>query len=62
MDNKKEILGQFFTKTEIVSKLLDLLFSYKKYSKDISILEPSFGTGNFINELSNKLTLFLNRS
>jgi len=54
MENKKEILGQYFTKTEIVSKLLDLLFSYKKYSKDISILEPSFGTGNFISELSDK--------
>src|SRR3990167_702747 len=51
MENKKEILGQYFTKTEIVEKLLDLLFSYKKYSKKISILEPSFGTGNFIKEL-----------
>lgn len=54
MENKKEILGQYFTKIEIVSKLLDLLFLYKKYSKNISILEPSFGTGNFISELSNK--------
>src|SRR3989344_5141794 len=54
MENKKEILGQYFTKTEIVEKLLDLLFSYKKYSKKISILEPSFGTGNFIKELKKK--------
>lgn len=54
MDNKREILGQYFTKSEIVAKLLDLLFSYKEYSKLISILEPSFGTGNFINELKNK--------
>lgn len=54
MDNKKEILGQYFTKTEIVDTLLDLLFTYKKYSKNISILEPSFGTGNFINQLSKK--------
>jgi len=54
MENKKEILGQYFTKTEIVEKLLDLLFTYKKYSKNISILEPSFGTGNFINVLKNK--------
>lgn len=54
MDNKKEILGQYFTKNEIVSKLLDLLFAYKKYPKNISILEPSFGTGNFIKELNKK--------
>jgi len=26
MENKKETLGQYFTKSEIVSKLLDLLF------------------------------------
>lgn len=54
MENKKEILGQYFTKTEIVEKLLDLLFAYKKYPKNISVLEPSFGTGNFINVLKNK--------
>jgi hypothetical protein len=54
MQNKQEILGQYFTKSETVAKLLDLLFQYKKYSKNISILEPSFGTGNFIKELSNK--------
>lgn len=54
MKNKKEILGQYFTKSEIVSKLFDLLINYKKYNKDISILEPSFGTGNFISELSDK--------
>ena len=54
MKNKKEILGQYFTKTGIVEKLLDLLFTYKKYSKNISILEPSFGTGNFINVLKNR--------
>ena len=35
MENKKEILGQYFTKIEIVEKLLDLLFTYKKYSKNI---------------------------
>ena len=53
MQNKQEILGQYFTKSETVKKLLNLLFQYKKYSKNISILEPSFGTGNFIKELLN---------
>lgn len=54
MRNKQEILGQYFTKLEIVKKLLDLLFSYKKYNKKIKILEPSFGTGNFIKGLNQK--------
>ena len=54
MDNKKEILGQYFTKKEIVETLLDLLFAYKKYPKNISVLEPSFGTGNFIDTLKQK--------
>lgn len=51
MENKQEILGQYFTKSEIVKRLLDLIFTYKKYHKTINILEPSFGTGNFIKEL-----------
>lgn len=54
MENKQEILGQYFTKIEIVQLLLDLLFSYKKYNKEIKILEPSFGTGNFIKVLNDK--------
>lgn len=54
MKNKQEILGQYFTKIEIVNRLLDLLFKYKKYSKNIKILEPSFGTGNFITGLNKK--------
>ena len=54
MKNKQEILGQYFTKIETVNRLLDLLFKYKKYSKDIKILEPSFGTGNFIKALKEK--------
>jgi len=54
MENKQEILGQYFTKIEIVRRLLDLLFSYKKYDNKIKILEPSFGTGNFIKGLSEK--------
>lgn len=52
MGNKQELLGQYFTKTEIVRNLLNLFFGYKKYTKDSLILEPSFGTGNFINELN----------
>ena len=54
MKNKQEILGQYFTKMEIVRRLLDLLFGYKKYDKKIRILEPSFGTGNFIKGLNEK--------
>ena len=54
MINKQETLGQYFTKSEIVQKLLDLTFSYKNYNKNISILEPSSGTGNFVKELKNK--------
>lgn len=54
MKNKQEILGQYFTKIEIVQRLLDLLFDYKKYGKEIKILEPSFGTGNFIKDLKEK--------
>lgn len=52
MKNKQETLGQYFTKSNIVERLLDLVFSYRKYNKDIAILEPSFGTGNFIKELN----------
>lgn len=54
MQNKQEILGQYFTKIEIVNRLLDLLFEHKKYKKNIKILEPSFGTGNFIAGLKQK--------
>jgi len=54
MKNKSEILGQYFTKVEVVEKLLKLLFGYKKYNKQIKILEPSFGTGNFIRVLKEK--------
>ena len=31
MKNKQEILGQYFTKLEIVRRLLDLFFNYKKW-------------------------------
>ena len=49
--------GQYFTKTKIVEKVLNLILEFKKYSHDISILEPSFGTGNFLKVLTeNKFT------
>lgn len=54
MQNKQEILGQYFTKIEIVEKLLNLLFTYKKYGHGINILEPSSGTGNFVKILKQK--------
>lgn len=43
--------GQYFTKKVIVQKVIDLIQKYKKYPKNISVLEPSFGTGNFISVL-----------
>lgn len=54
MENKREVLGQYFTKLETVNKLVELLLSYKIFSKNINILEPSFGTGNFITVLKQK--------
>ena len=56
-NNKKQLVtnkykyGQYFTKLEAVSKLLDILNKYTAYPKNINILEPSFGTGNFIKVL-----------
>jgi hypothetical protein len=54
MTNKKFILGQYFTKKEIVKRVVDLLLSYKDYSKNIKILEPSSGTRNFVTELKER--------
>jgi len=54
MISKQEILGQYFTKTEIVRDLVNLVLKYKKYKDNIKILEPSFGTGNFITALKEK--------
>lgn len=54
MENKKEILGQYFTKIDIVNKLTNLLFAYINFDKDMAILEPSFGTCNFIKVLEQK--------
>lgn len=45
---KKFVLGQYFTKKEIVDKVFALLLNYKDYDKGITILEPSSGTGNFV--------------
>lgn len=54
MKNKQEILGQYFTKIEVVQDLVDLVLSHKYYENSIKILEPSFGTGNFITVLEKK--------
>lgn len=54
MQNKKFILGQYFTKEEIVKRVLDLLQGYKNYSISSSILEPSSGTRNFVKELEKR--------
>jgi hypothetical protein len=54
MENKKEILGQYFTKEGVINKLLDLLQSQIEHNNNIKILEPSFGTGNFIKVLNQK--------
>jgi len=51
---KKFVLGQYFTKEEMVKRVIDLLQSYKQYPKEISILEPSAGTGNFVKELGKR--------
>lgn len=52
--DKKFILGQYFTRKEIVKKVIDLVVKYKNYDKKIRILEPSFGSGNFIELLKEK--------
>ena len=54
MKKKQEILGQYFTKIEIVNLLLNLVLKYKNYRRDIKILEPSFGTSNFLTKLREK--------
>jgi len=51
---KKFIWGQYFTKRIIVDALIELLLKYKPLKKEIKILEPSSGTGNFINALKDK--------
>lgn len=54
MENKKEILGQYFTKEDIINELIELLLYYKLIDSNAKILEPSFGTGNFIKVLKHK--------
>jgi len=51
LDNKKAVLGQYFTKKEVASNLVSLLKQYAHYSNDIKVLEPSFGKGSFIEVL-----------
>lgn len=51
---KKEILGQHWTKPEVVNTLLEVLLDYKKLKKDAAILEPASGTGNFVSELKKR--------
>jgi hypothetical protein len=56
-NNKSEVLnkfkyGQYFTKTKIIERVLKLISEFKKHTQDDSILEPSCGTGNFIQVLS----------
>jgi hypothetical protein len=51
---KKFVWGQYFTKRLIVDKVLDLFLKYHALRKDATILEPSSGTGNFINSLKDK--------
>ena len=57
-ENKSDVInkfkyGQYFTKTKIVERVLKIILEFKKYPCDASILEPSFGTGNFLKVLSN---------
>ena len=54
MNKMQFVLGQYFTKKNMVDKTINLLLKYKKYDKGIRILEPSFGTGNFIKGLRAK--------
>jgi len=51
---KKFVWGQYFTKKQIVDKLIELLLEYKPYSKKTKVLEPSSGTGNFVIGLKEK--------
>ncbi|PTD94583.1 hypothetical protein C9439_01840 [archaeon SCG-AAA382B04] len=53
-DSKKFELGQYFTKKSVVEEIVDLVSEYLDYDKDIDILEPSFGTGNFIEVLKDR--------
>ena len=59
--NKKIVLGQYFTKKNIVDMVINLLLEYKPYNKEISVLEPSAGTKNFVKGIKKKdLIMFKN--
>src|SRR3989338_6670177 len=45
---KKFVWGQYFTRTNMVERVIRLLLKYKPYSEEIRILEPSSGTRNFL--------------
>jgi len=51
---KKFVFGQYFAKRNSVERVLDLLFKYKSYNKEIRILEPSSGTKNFVKGLKDR--------
>ena len=55
MDNKNKSkegkYGQFFTIIEMCDNVLNIVNSIKEIDGDI--LEPSFGTGNFIDSIVN---------
>lgn len=54
MNNKKFVLGQYFTRRQVVDRVISLLLEYKRFNKNIEILEPSSGTGNFVRGLKEK--------
>lgn len=54
MDNKKTVLGQYFTKKEVVSRVIDLIEDFNPLNKEMKILEPSSGTKNFVDILIKK--------
>src|SRR3989344_832600 len=51
---KKFVWGQYFTKVNVIERVIDLLHYYKEYNKDIKIFEPSSGTGNFVKVLKGR--------
>ncbi|MDO8563676.1 MAG: N-6 DNA methylase [Nanoarchaeota archaeon] len=50
---KKFLLGQYFTKTEVINSLISLMQKYSPINKNSHILEPSAGTRNFVKVLNN---------
>lgn len=55
---RKKQLGQFMTPIDLCKKVIDDL----EFTKDIKILEPSFGCGNFIISIIEKLLLLYDGS